>query len=257
MTTAAPYTPRSGLRGRVQRQLARRMNITPLRIAPERPLVTFSFDDFPKSAGETGAAILEAFGWRGVYYASAGLMGTTNHHGPQFEIADLHRLADAGHEIACHSHDHLDAARAGADAIADNAARNRAALAEAGFEPTLEHFAFPYGEATPGAKTRLLETYRCLRGVQPGINRGVADRGLLKSTPLYGGEAGLAHALAMVQSLRHEPGWLIFFGHDIETQPTDWGCTPAFLHTVAEAVARSGAEVVTLSQALDRLEGAA
>src|SRR2546429_5422660 len=42
------------------------------------PVVSFSFDDFPRTAYTVGGAILKRLEVRGTYYAAPGLMGTTN-----------------------------------------------------------------------------------------------------------------------------------------------------------------------------------
>ena len=40
-----------------------------------QPLISFTFDDFPRSALTVGGEILERHGARGTYYASLGVMG--------------------------------------------------------------------------------------------------------------------------------------------------------------------------------------
>lgn len=244
------YRPRGGLTGRVQKHLARRFGVTPLKIKLDRPIVTFSFDDFPKSALELGASRLNARGWRGTFFVSGGLASINNHHGELFDPEDLLQLQADGHEVACHGYSHLDASRLTAEAVASDAARNRAFLKEAGLNRAPSSYAFAYGEATPQAKKRLLETYSSLRGVRPGINRGNADRGLLKAMPLDGGEAGLKRAVDAVRDVARNPGWLIFYGHDIRRSPSEWGCTPEFYDIVLHAVEQSGAQVRTQSEAL-------
>lgn len=248
------YRPRGGLAGRIHQQLARRLGVTPLKINLDRPIVTFTFDDFPRSALELGAVRLKARGWRGTFYVSGGLAGVTNHHGELFAPGDLLSLKTDGHEIACHGYSHLDASRLPAEAVAADAARNRAYLKSVGLDDVPASYAFAYGEATPQAKKRLLGTYSSLRGVQAGINRGVADRGLLKSVPLDGGDDGLKRAVAMVKDAARNPGWLIFYGHDIQDQPSEWGCTPDFLDVVLHTVEQSGAQVMTQSDALAAIE---
>lgn len=248
------YRPRGGLKGRVQKHFARRLGVTPLKIKLDRPIVTFSFDDFPKSAMELGAARLKAFGWRGSFFVSGGLASISNHHGDLYDPEDLLALQAEGHEIGCHGYSHLDASRLPAEAVASDAARNRAFLKESGLNRGPTSYAFAYGEATPQAKKRLLETYSSLRGVQPGINRGVADRGLLKAMPLDGGDAGLKRAVAAIKDVSRNPGWLIFYGHDIRKTPSDWGCTPDFLDVVLHAVEQSGAQVRTQSEALKAIQ---
>ena len=47
--------------------------------------------------------------------------------------------------------------------------------------------------------------------------------------------------------------WLIFFAHDLSNDPTPYGCTPAMLRFVLEALAAHGVAAVTVDQALDRI----
>ena len=77
----APYTPGSGLGAALNRRWVRLAARQPMRIDLDHAIVTFTFDDFPKSAATTGAAVLERHGWRGTYYASAGYAGGETHHG--------------------------------------------------------------------------------------------------------------------------------------------------------------------------------
>jgi len=253
-----PYIPRSGITGRIHRQMTRRLGVTPIEVSPPYPIITFSFDDVPKTAVNYGAQALEDRGWRGVFFASCGLAGVHNHHGEQFSAADLVDLEARGHEIGCHSFSHADASRIRPEVMIEDAARNRDFLRQAGLKSAPTSFAFPYGEASPAIKKRLLKDYRALRGVQTGVNRGKTDRGLLKSVALDGGETGLQTALKAIESVASDPGWLIFYGHDIRSDPSNWGCTPEFFESVLDAVhsacTRSGAVVLTQSEALDRIE---
>lgn len=244
------YIPSGGFAGKVKRQLARRLARAPLAI-PGGHFVSFTFDDFPKSAVDAGAEALEQRGWRGTWYASMGFANGETHHGPMFDAGDIARLDTAGHEIACHTASHLDIASAPLAIALDDAERDTAALKGLGIDIT--NFAFPYGEATPAAKRTLGQRYRSLRGVQPGINRDGADRQLLKAVGVDGGDAGLARALGHLKSLNDAPGWLIFYIHDVQDNPTEWGCTPEQLERLCDAVEQSGAEVLTVEGVLNRL----
>lgn len=253
----APYIPGSGLLAGLNRRWARYASRTPMRICPDHAIVSFSFDDFPKSAATTGAELLEKRGWRGTYYASAGYAGGVTHHGPMFDAGDLQRLSSNGHEIGCHTYSHLDAAAVPTSELLADIARNARALAAMGHEGELDSFAFAYGEATPASKQALLERFSNLRGVQARINRGATDRGLLQSVPIDGGEAGIDRAVEAAQSLISHPGWLIYYAHDVQDEPTQWGCTPQQLDRVCDAVAASGARVMTVSEAMQTLEAGA
>ena len=248
------YIPSGGPAGKLRRLAARQLARQPLQIVLNRALISFTFDDFPRSAAWTGADILERFGWRATYFAAAGYAGSQNHLGALFKPGDLLRLRTAGHEIGCHTYGHLDSGCAPVEAVMADCARNRRALAAMGHESDLGVFAFPYGEASPATKKALSQRYRALRGVQPGINRGHADRALLKAVPLDGGTAGLARALDAVRDAAANPGWLIFYGHDVSERPSQWGCAPDFLDEVCQLAADLSCRVMTMGDALTRIE---
>ena len=251
--TVQAYIPSGGLVGKLKRQAARRLAKLPLTVTLERPLISFSFDDFPKSAGEAGARILERHGWRGTYFTGGGYAGGENHLGRMYDIGDLKRLHSDGHEIACHTFSHIDVGQTALEEVEAEVERNRSFLTACGFDTPLETFAFPYGEASPTAKLALGIRFRALRVVRPGINRGTADRGLLMAVPLDGGEAGLKRALSWIEEAQRNPGWLIFYGHDVRENPSEWGCTPDFLETVCRAVSETGCDVLTINRALYRV----
>ncbi|MEO1038229.1 MAG: polysaccharide deacetylase family protein [Pseudomonadota bacterium] len=253
--TAQIYHPAGGIFGKARRLAARMEARRLVTVKPDRPIVSFSFDDFPQSAATTGAELLEARGWRGTYYASAGFAGGKNHLGRMYDIADLHRLHRDGHEIGCHTYAHDDAARMDNDALLAEVERNQRCLTIAGHEAKLRSFAFPFGEASGAAKRTLSGRFSALRGVRPGVNRGEADFNLLKAVSLDGGEAGLKRALSWVKDAAQRPGWLILFGHDVREQPGEWGCTPDFLRNVIEAVSAIDAEVMTVADAAERFAG--
>jgi len=238
--------PLDALRRRVTRMTARR----PFEIDLDHAIISFTFDDFPKTAVDIGAVELEKRGWRGTYYAAAHFAGGMTHHGPMFDAGDLQRLTSAGHEIGCHTYGHLDCVDNGVEAVLSDVRRNARALSAMGLEEELTSFAYPFGEATPRAKRALSNWFEAQRGVQPGVNRGVGDLNLLKAVGLDGGEAGRDRAVEAAESLVGAPGWLIFYGHDIQDDPSRWGCTAAHFEAVLDAVERSGAKVLTMRDAL-------
>jgi peptidoglycan/xylan/chitin deacetylase (PgdA/CDA1 family) len=250
----APYIPSGGLMSRVTRQWARVAARAPLEIDLDHAIVTFTFDDFPKSAATTGAQILDQHGWKGTYYASGAYAGSQTHHGRMFDPGDLQRLSVAGHEIGCHTYEHLDCSSQNVETIIASVERNARALKLMGLETPLQSFAYPYGEATPAAKRALGEHFSTLRGVRAEINRTQCDQHLLKSVPLDGGDIGIKRAIEAAESMPHHPGWLIYYAHDIQLNPTQWGCTPEQFRTVCDAVEKSGARVMTMSEAFAEME---
>ena len=83
------------LNGRYQRTVSRLLHRKPLKFAISRPIVSFTFDDFPRSALYVGGDILGRFGAKGTYYASFGLMGTTAPTGEIFITEDLPVLLES------------------------------------------------------------------------------------------------------------------------------------------------------------------
>src|SRR5690349_11383669 len=105
------YVPSRKLAAKVERQVVQLRHAARAQIAPDRPVVTFTFDDFPKSA-LNGADIVEKHGGRAGFYACTSLMGQKSPvMGEMFDAAALKELGARSHEIGAHSHSHLDCAR--------------------------------------------------------------------------------------------------------------------------------------------------
>ena len=66
----------SAAKVRVNHRLAMHVPVERYRLNNATPMVSFTFDDIPKSAATTGAGILEDHGARGTFYVSGGLVGT-------------------------------------------------------------------------------------------------------------------------------------------------------------------------------------
>lgn len=253
MNIPTPSFSSGGLLGRVRRRLTRLQARRPVDCAQGRYLVSFSFDDFPRSAATTGAAILEDFGWRGTYYASASFENTKNHLGDLFRAEDIAALVSKGHEIGCHTEHHINCALNAPVVLEREIRRNQERLRALG-APALRSFAFPFGEASPAAKTALSQHYACLRGIARQINRRGADASQLGAVALEGDTEAAPALLAFVDDLKNAPGWLIFFTHDVRESPGEWGCTPDLLRQVCEAVHQAGCEVLPVGEAFDALK---
>lgn len=79
--------------------------VKPVLLRNVRSVVSFTFDDFPASAGKVGMQILHRYEVRATYYVSGGLEG-----GNKLYTADELRMVMAhGHEIGCHTYDHTAA----------------------------------------------------------------------------------------------------------------------------------------------------
>ncbi len=247
----APYVADSSLKGKLRRRLARLMHRRTVHSRPDRPMVTFSFDDAPASAALTGAALLEARGLHGTYFISAGMLGTDSDMGPIATADDVRLLQAAGHEIACHTFAHLDCARAEALEITADVMANGRALAELGVTAP-ETFAYPYGDVSPGAKHTLAPRYYLLRALHHGLIEPGAD---LNQAPAVGieGPGGPDIAARWIDRALARRAWLILYTHDVQATPSPWGCTPAALEALIEQAVAGGAEVVTAAEGCRRI----
>ncbi len=239
------YSPNS-LAAKIKRRFVRYGARRPVTLPPNFSRVSFSFDDFPRSAGEAGARIVESFGYRATYYVATGFQDDENHLGPLWTKDDLARVAEAGHEIGCHTHGHIDCNNSSLADVEAEAQRNEEALRAAGYDGPLRSFAFPYGETSLGAKSSLAKRYSTLRSVWPGVNRGSIDCAYLRATGLDGGADGVARARAQIADVKQNGGWLIFYGHDVRAQHSEWGASERELEEVVEAVAEAGLKVSTV-----------
>lgn len=221
--------------GTLRRELYARTCKRPTLLTTGYPLVTFTFDDFPKSACTAGAAIVESFGGRATYYTAMRLLGRRNDLGAQFDAEDLHLLADRGHEIANHTYSHISARRCTAAAFLDDVHRCEKAFREAGIPSWTQNFAYPYGEVTVRTKGKLGAVMASCRGTQSGRNGPVVDLNLLRANPLYGGIEQGQVALNVIRENARQSGWVIFYTHDVSESPSPFGCTPALLEYVARS----------------------
>lgn len=245
----------------VARRVGRFMRVRPGHVNWPGGVVTFTFDDFPRSAIDIGGAILEKHGVRGTYYVSLGLAGSAGNQGP---IADLSQIRDThqrSHELACHTYSHLDCSRAPAAAILDDLRRNGEAFTELlGVAPS--NFAYPFGRYLLPAKRLVAPLFASCRGTMGGSNCGKFDLADLRGTSIYAPQYDEKALRQLIDRNREAGGWLIFYTHDVGDSPSAYGCTPRQLETlVAHAVERAAAVLpvrdVLAGLAARRIGGAA
>lgn len=246
------YEPRNGVRDKIARRLRPLQNRRMIEFKLDRPIVSITFDDFPKSAIDIGAAELETRGWTGTYYTSAGLKGISNHHGPHFKASDLPLLESKGHEIAGHTHDHIGCTSITTSEVMQQVTTNVAALRSMGVTGPIDGFAYPFGEANAGLKQTLSEHYHAVRGISDGVHYNRADLNELKSCGLY--SSTYESVMRRIHSLGKKPGWITLFTHDIQHTPSQWGCTPAEYKSVLDAIADQNAIVLPVREAVQFLE---
>lgn len=245
-----PYQPDRSLPAKIARRMTRWTVAQPLKAEPARTQICFTFDDFPKSAADTGAEILEDVGARGCFYACTGMVGTTNQTGDLFDAYDLRALAAAGHEIGAHTETHLDCARAGNEEVLADIDTNLARLAAMGHTAPVTQFAWPYGETRAGLKPKLTTRFTAARGILPGANVRGSDLMQLSAYELDETDASISRAAEAIEQAARTPAIVFIFTHDVREKHSAWGTRPANLRRLVRLARDTGAEIVTPSMAL-------
>ena len=219
------------------------------------PYISFTFDDFPRSALATGGDILKRFGLRGTYYASFGLMGKETPTGSMFVAKDLNALLEHGHELGCHTFDHCHSAETETGAFERSIVENRRAFRELLPEASLRTFSYPISPPRVRTKRKVARHFVCCRGGGQMFNAGVADLNYLSAYFLEKDRDDPKSVHALIDDNRRAGGWLIFATHDISETPTPFGCTPGFFAAVVQHAVRSGARILPVVQAWEALGG--
>ncbi len=214
------------------------------------PLISFTFDDFPKSALEAGGKILRTHGVFGTYYVSLGLLNRDEPSGRICSSTDLSELLAQGHELGCHTFDHCDAWETDSRSFEESILANRFALKEVLPEAEFVTMSYPINTPRPDTKRRAGQWFTGCRGGGQQFNAGTVDLNYLQAFFLEQSRDTPAVIWEIINRNRVEKGWLIFATHDVSDQPTRFGCTPAFFDEVVSRALKSGAQVRPMAQAL-------
>ena len=236
---------------RIEHRLAMHVPLASRRLRNSRPIVSFTFDDVPKSAVTNGAAALEARGATATYYISGGMVGARTTHWDLADADELLSLHDRGHEIACHTYSHRRVVDMSPPDLAADIARNQHYLL--GLRPSIAitNFAYPFGVGSLRRKRLLGATYRSCRSIVPGINVGTVDPQFLKSMPLIDRQVGADDIDRAMDRTKAEGGWLIFYTHDVVASPSFYGCSLRLLDRALDAAVRRGIAIRNVTEALD------
>jgi peptidoglycan/xylan/chitin deacetylase (PgdA/CDA1 family) len=250
-----PYRqPMSVFIDKMRRRAGRYLDVRPVRIAPERGVFSLSFDDIPRTAWTEAGPILAEHGITATYYVCGGLSDGSNMDLPQFSTDDLQALHAAGHEVGCHTYEHVSTLTLSPAELDASFARNAAWVAERLDDYVMRTFAYPFGDASLTSKAVVDSRFLCGRGVRDGINAGKADRANLQAIGLESrrlpgydleGDDG--------EDGRAEKGWLIAYGHDVMDGPTPYGCTPDDLDRVIRLAKAADLDILPVAAAWERV----
>lgn len=242
------------IQNRLLRMTAKNLARRPFEVKSEVPIISFSFDDFPKSALNTGGRILKSYGVAGTYYASLGLMGSTAPTGKIFQPEDLRLLVEQGHELGCHTFHHTHASETQPDVFENEVLENRKALAALLPGARFETHSYPIGVPRPGTKRRIQKYFSCCRCAGQTFNAGTADLNYLSAFFIEKSRDNPDAIKKVIDQNRDARGWLIFATHDVAQDPTRYGCTPELFEEVVRYAVESGAVILPVYQALAKFK---
>lgn len=239
---------------RLNDSIGRRFPLRPFRLPQNERIISFTFDDVPDTAEGAGAAILDKYGLHGTFYISGSLVGTKEENRDLITEDGCRRLVERGHELGCHTYNHLKVPYTGRQQIVFDLDRNTDYL------DTLEtgrveerSFAYPYCASSLATRRLFADRFATCRGGGNRINRGVVDLAFLQAVEIGQPDDAAAGQTRWIDDLQADPGWLVFYTHDVSDTPTEFGCKPeTFEHLVSHAV-KSGATVLSIREALAHL----
>ncbi|MEO3388970.1 polysaccharide deacetylase family protein [Mesorhizobium sp. CAU 1741] len=202
-------------------------------------MLSVSFDDIPVSAWTEAGPILAEHGVKATYYVAGGLSGRRNLGLPQFTTEHLQALCAAGHEVGCHTFEHVSTLALSPTDLRASLERNAAWIADRLDGYRMQTFAYPYGDCALAAKKVIDASFTCARGTLDGVNAGRSDRLNLRAIGLESRRLPSYDLEALLAQTRARRGWLIAYGHDVGDRPTPYGCRPLDLNrliTLAKAI---------------------
>jgi len=232
----------------LQRKAGNLIRTEGVRSRLRRGLITYTFDDFPRSAWRTGGAIMQDHGLSATYFVSGDLCGRMFDGVEQFREIDLLSAHQAGHEIGSHLFFHSSVLPV--PNLREAIGRNQQFISERLGDQLVTSFAYPYGDVSLAAKIVCRKHYACCRGVTSGINRGQVDLSDLKAVCVFGRTFHATDWESLFTTAVAEHGWIILVLHDIDEVPSEYGCTPLQLERLVGMAKQAGLDAAPMKSAL-------
>ncbi|WAC58902.1 polysaccharide deacetylase family protein [Brevundimonas sp. SL130] len=241
---------------KIRRRAGLYLDVRPATIQPTRGVLSLSFDDIPASAWLEAGPVLAQHGVKATYYVCGGLAGGRNLDLPQFETEHLQALHAAGHEVGCHTYEHVSTLRLSPAELDASLARNAAWVSERLGDYQMLSFAYPFGDCALTTKSVIDGRFLCGRGVGNGINIGRADRSLLRAIGLERRRLPNYDLEKLIENTAASKGWLIAYGHDVSDAPTPYGCKPEDIDRLIRLAKAADLDIQPVAAAWRLAEGA-
>jgi len=242
------------IRSKYHKILSRRMHRRMVSIKSPVPIISFTFDDAPKSAFEIGGKILRAHNIKATFFVSLGLLDAKTEVGIIASEEDLRIAISDGNELGCHTFNHLYAWETTTQEFIKSVERNKQALNSLFPGRDFQTFAYPIGNPRPGIKAKLKEYFKCCRGGGQAINVGMVDLNLISAYFIdKRNNANIQEIQKIIDYNKLCNGWLILATHDIAENHSPYGCTAKYFEEVVQYAANSGALFLPVGKACERL----
>lgn len=221
------------------------------------PVISFTFDDCPTSAFQVGGKILDEYNLKGTFYVSLKL-DEDHQENPKSKSKMVSELnlkyaIENGHELGCHTFDHLNAREVKLAAYEHSVELNGTAVKNFIQHTEFHSFAYPFGGVTFGSKKMLGKKFSSLRSIYPGINSGSIDLNLLRAISMYNSDNNLVLLKNWVDRCIETGGWLIFYTHDVSDKPSKYGTSTSEFREIVEYSLSSGARIVPVKEMVDHI----
>jgi peptidoglycan/xylan/chitin deacetylase (PgdA/CDA1 family) len=240
---------------RVRRTVAALVRTRVLRMSNERAIVSFSFDDFPKSVLRA-ADILSSTGVAGTFFLCSAFCGRTIDEVQYCDLGNIQFLLDNKHELGCHTFSHIRVSRCARDELITDLDKNAEFVRMNLDGAHLSTFSFPFGDMSLSSKSIVQRRFDACRSSLPGVNRGFADLGALRAIRLYSQLIDPEGIKNLIGREARNGAWLIFYTHDVEENPSAFGCTPELFEAAVRAALAAGAQILPIRDALDVISAA-
>jgi len=241
------------VRNRLRRDASLKLARSIVDLRPERPIVSFTFDDFPRTALHAGGGILRKYDCTGTYYVSLGLVDSEIPAGRAFSMEDVQMALTEGHELGCHTFAHCHAWDSRPEEFEESVIQNRIRLQQLHPQVQLRSLSYPISWPRPATKRRVRPHFACARSTGTSFNIGYTDAFNLQAVFIEKHRDAPGHLLQLIHQNQQAGGWLIFATHDVAEAPSEFGCSPELFEKLVAAASDSGAKILPVARAWDEI----
>ncbi|MFT7035754.1 MAG: peptidoglycan/xylan/chitin deacetylase (PgdA/CDA1 family) [Cyclobacteriaceae bacterium] len=223
-----------------------------VKIPPNELFITFTFDDIHQSALNEARKMLNKHNIKATYYVCLSFLKSEDAQ-LKFDLDDLKKCAQDGHELACHTYSHLHFLRTERNEILRDLDLNKAILKRILPGINFNNFSYPFGEQTSTARRIIKDRFTSGRGIEQGINRGIVDLNNLKAVRLYEKTHSIAQIESILRDARDKGGWLVFYTHDVQDDFSKYGCSPEYFEKILKLVLSKSIQPSTITNTIETI----